>query len=140
MHAMRYDQRIPKICLAQDAMHSNVEPLPQICPLSQMCGTNGKVCLRSKPVPFCRKYKMASFVAEGYQFVLHQNDDAAPGDTVRTEDIIDAVRSYPILYHTSRQDYRDMVKKENAWKAVAEATGCASKYIMPCRPSCRPNS
>ena len=85
---------------------------------------------------------MASFVAEGYQFMLHQNDDAAPGDTVRTEDIIDAVRSYPILYDTSRQDYRDMVKKENAWKAVtdAEATGCASKYIMPWKPSCRPNS
>ena len=61
--------------------------------------------------------------------MLHQNHDAAPGDTVRTEDIIDAVISYPILYDTSRQDYLDMVKKENAWKAVAEATGCASEYI-----------
>ena len=40
-----------------------------------------------------------------------------------TEDLISCIQELPILYNNGRADYKDSVKKENAWKAVARTLG-----------------
>ena len=43
------------------------------------------------------------------------------GDSKQTkEHLIELVQFYPVLYDPSREDYKNRVLKENAWKEVAE--------------------
>ena len=39
------------------------------------------------------------------------------------EQLIVCVSSYPVLYDTSMFDYRDINKKNDAWRRVAEVVG-----------------
>ena len=38
----------------------------------------------------------------------------------RDETLIEAVREYPCLYNSRSPEFKVQLKKENAWKAVAE--------------------
>ena len=35
------------------------------------------------------------------------------------EKLIEAVRTYPCIWHVSSKSYKDIIAKENAWKEVA---------------------
>ena len=39
------------------------------------------------------------------------------------ERLISEVREHPCLYNTKGADYKVLLKKENAWKAIAAALG-----------------
>ena len=39
----------------------------------------------------------------------------------RHKALIEAVREYPCLYNSRSREFKVQLKKENAWKAVAEA-------------------
>ena len=40
---------------------------------------------------------------------------------VDEEELAEAFRTYPILYDKSIKEFKDVKKKENAWKKVAES-------------------
>ena len=40
------------------------------------------------------------------------------------ENLIESVRKYCILYNCKRSDYRNVDKKEEAWKRIAEEFNC----------------
>ncbi len=52
------------------------------------------------------------FCQYGDQNMASQNNDFK-------ENLITAVQAYPFLYDHTRADYKDSVKKENGWQAVA---------------------
>ena len=39
------------------------------------------------------------------------------------EQLIELVKAYPCLYDTKSADFKIVLKKENAWKAIANALG-----------------
>ena len=46
------------------------------------------------------------------------------------EKIIVAVAAYPVLYDTSLYSYRNVNKKNDAWRKVAEAVGDPGGYFV----------
>lgn len=50
-------------------------------------------------------------------------------ENVDIELLIHLVKGFPYLYDKSDKSYKDIVKKENAWKAIAEGINCSGKVF-----------
>ena len=46
------------------------------------------------------------------------------------EKLIDCVRSFPVIYDLSKKSYKDKIAKDNAWRSIATALECESKYSV----------
>ena len=45
---------------------------------------------------------------------------AQVNDNVTDEELMNEVQHYPVLYDKSMRDYKDLRKKQNAWKEIAK--------------------
>ena len=46
------------------------------------------------------------------------------------ETLINKVKEHPCLYNTKLSDYKVLLKKENAWKAISTAVKASGKVIQ----------
>jgi len=47
-----------------------------------------------------------------------------------TEMLIEQVRKYVYLFDTSHENYKNVVKKAEAWNKISEELGITGKYIF----------
>ena len=57
-------------------------------------------------------------------------------DIAGDEAFIDALASYPWVYDSSHEKYKDNIMKRNSWIAVAQQLNLNGKIILLCTPRC----
>ena len=90
-------------------------------------------------VGHCGKVSGASKVGFSQLYVNEERENASVGqsdwfsrfDNFKMEEqLIVCVSAHPILYNTSLFDYRDVNKKNDAWRRVAEVVGVPGVYFV----------
>lgn len=71
-------------------------------------------------------YYASSYQDEDEDFDDGKNKNEMSGDAL----LISLVRDYPYLYNKELTDFKDSIKKQNAWIEIANVMGMTGTYIM----------
>ena len=75
-----------------------------------------------------------------YQAAFQQRQEEEEGGNEETqsqesdvkEQLVDIIQSYPVLWSTSSRSFKDLIKKEAAWKDISNKLKVSSKYYFIC--------